>query len=269
MIAQMKDKKKLRESIHTAVCHMYEAVSKNPLHGFHFPIGFRAAESVGYPPALLEKLPTLAVESFAGVGYHFQNKAIQKGNFVLDIGSGSGTDLLIAATLVGKQGKVVGIDITDAMIEKAKKAVVHHGFSNIFLLKADAESLPIEDNSVDVVISNGVINLVPDKEKVFKEIYRVVKPDGMLSIADIVLGNPISEQSRQDPKLWAECIVGAALEERYLRIIEKVGFTNVTVMDRLDYFANSSSESTQDVAKEYKAHAIVLSAKKGGEKNGK
>ena len=262
MIAQMKDKKKLVEKIHHAVCQMYEEVSTNPLKGFHFPIGFNAALAVGYPAVVLKMLPLLAVESFAGVSYHFKNNAIQKGDFVLDIGAGSGTDVLVAAKLVGQKGRVVGIDITEAMIEKAKKAAMHNGFSNVSLLKANAEQLPIEDGSVDVVISNGVINLVPDKRKVFREIHRVLKPGGILSIADIVLGNPISEESRQDPKLWAECVVGALLEESYLGVIKQTGFTNTRIVDRLDYFSHSSSANTKEVAKENNAHAIVLRATK-------
>lgn len=269
MIAQMKDKRKLRDKIHHAICAMYEEVSTNPLKSFHFPIGEKAAALVGYPKSLLRRLPTLAAESFAGVGYHFKTNVIKKGDFVLDIGSGSGTDLLIASLLVGKRGKVVGVDITDAMIAKAKKAAKRNGFSNVFILKADAENLPIEDNSVDVVISNGVINLIPDKKKVFQEIYRVLKVGGILSIADIVLGNPISKESREDPMLWAECIVGASLENGYISLIRNVGFGEVKVRERLDYFTNSNSENTRKVADEYKAHAIIVKAKKGGEKNGK
>src|SRR3989344_6171612 len=160
MIAQMRDKKKLREKIHTAVCQMYEDVSTNPLKSFHFPIGEKAATLVGYPKSLLQALPSIATESFAGVGYHFKTNVIKNGDVVRDIGSGSGTDALIASQFVGKKGKVVGIDITEAMIAKAKKAALQNGFSNVFILHADAESLPIEDSSVDVVISNGVIKLV-------------------------------------------------------------------------------------------------------------
>ncbi|MDP3941850.1 MAG: methyltransferase domain-containing protein [bacterium] len=257
----MKNKKALAEKIHVAVCQMYEAVSVNPLQNFHFPVGLHAALTVGYPKKLLATLPSLAVESFAGVSYHFKNNTIKRGDVVLDIGSGSGTDVLIASQLVGREGKVIGVDITDAMIAKARKASSNNGFSNVVILKADVESLPIEDESVDVVISNGVINLVPDKEKVFSEIYRVLKPGGKLSLADIVLGNPISKESRNDPKLWAECVVGATLEEGYFRLIERAGFVDVNVIERFDYFSHSSAENTRAVAREYNAHAIVLTAK--------
>lgn len=264
-LAQIKDPQKLREKIHQAVSMMYEEVATNPLHSFHFPVGKKAAALVGYPQSLLQTLPKVATESFAGVGYHFKTKVIKNADVVLDIGSGSGTDVLLASQLVGKNGKVIGIDITDAMIAKAKKATGKNRFSHISILKADAERLPIEDKNIDVVVSNGVINLVPDKEKVFKEIYRVLKPGGILSIADIVLGNPVSAESREDSKLWAECIVGASLEVGYLTIIKKVGFTNIQVVERLDYFANSNSQNTREVASEYKAHTIILTALKGGE----
>ena len=265
MIAQLKDKNKLKEHIQQAVCQMYELVSKNPQSPLHFPVGYKAAMLVGYPEKLLDALPKQALESFAGVGYHFQTNLIKKGGWVLDIGSGSGTDLLVASRLTGEKGKVFGVDITDAMIEKARKAAKTNGFSNVKIVKADAEELPFRDNTFDVVISNGVINLIPDKQKVFSEIYRVLKPGGVLNIADIVLGKKISEESRQDPQLWAECIVGASIENRYLETIKKAGFKNIKVIESFDYFTNSPSENTREVADHYKAHSIVLKAMKGGE----
>ncbi|HCS78921.1 TPA: hypothetical protein DIV55_04230 [Patescibacteria group bacterium] len=262
VIAQMQDKRELKAKIKEAVCHMYEEVSLNPSYQFHFPVGKNAAREVGYPSEMLSKIPIRALESFAGVGYHFQNNTIKEGDSVLDIGSGSGTDLLIAAQLVGSKGKVVGVDITDAMIEKSQKAIKESGTSNVSVVKVDGEKLPFAKNTFDVVISNGVINLIPDKKRAFKEIFRVLKSGGVLSIADIVLGEPISEESRQNPTLWAECVVGASLESLYVDMIQKAGFSGVEIIDTLDYFAKSLSRNTRDVAKEYQAHSVILKAVK-------
>lgn len=260
MIAQLKDPKELKQHITQAVCHMYGQLSENPHLPFHFPVGKKALLAVGYPKTLIETLPGLATESFAGVGYHFQTGVIKKGMNVLDIGFGSGTDLLIASQLVGSVGQVVGIDITDEMIEKAKKAIATNGFGNVSVLKAEADKLPFDNESFDVVISNGVINLVLDKKKAFSEIFRVLKIGGIFSFADIVLGEPISDESRQNPKLWAECVVGTSLEKEYLKMIASAGFENVQIVDSLDYFKHSAFENTRDVAEAYKAHSVIIKA---------
>lgn len=265
MIAQMKDKKKLRQKIRQAVCQMYEEVSTHPHLPFHFPVGKTAAEVLGYPKDVLNKIPPYCLESFAGVAYHFKTNPIGPGDTVLDIGSGSGTDLLIAGILTGKKGKVSGIDITDAMIAKAKKGVKTNGLANITIIKADAENLPFKTQTFDVVISNGVINLIPDKKKVFGEIFRVLKPNGIFNFADIVLGKAISEKSRQDPQLWAECIVGATQEVWYIEMIKQSGFEDIEVIERVNYFDFSPSQNTKEVANQYKAHSIIIKAKKGGE----
>lgn len=262
MIAQLKNPKELKQHITQAVCHMYGQLSLSPHLPFHFPVGRKALLAVGYPKRLIDKLPNAATESFAGVGYHFQTNVIKKGMKVLDIGFGSGTDLLIASKLVGNEGRVVGIDITDEMIKKAKKAITTNGFENISVFKAEADKLPFDAQMFDMVISNGVINLVLDKKKAFSEIFRVLKTGGILSFADIVLGESISDESRQNPKLWAECIVGAFLEKDYLKLIASAGFENVQIIDSLDYFKHSAFENTRDVAKAYKAHSVVIKAVK-------
>lgn len=264
-IAQMKDKKKLKQKITSAVREMYGLLAQNPKSPFHFLVGKKNAIWVGYPRKILDTLPPQAVESFAGVGFHFQTNLVKKGDRVLDIGSGSGTDLFVAAKLVGDKGKAIGVDITDAMIAKAQKTAKRYGVKNVSIQKTDAENLPFSNASFDVVISNGVINLIPDKKKVFAEIYRVLKPGGILNIADIVLGRPISADSRKDPQLWAECIVGALREDEYLDAIAKAGFSKITIIQRFDYFAESPAENTREVAKHYQAHTIILSAMKGGE----
>lgn len=262
MIAQMKDEENMKQKIREAVRDMYTEVSEKPSNKFHFPLGEQALLAVGYPKSVLKAVPKNAKESFAGVGYHFQNNVVKKGNIVLDIGSGSGTDLIIVAQKVGSEGKVIGIDITQSMLKKALKNAEEAKLKNVSVIESDAESLPFKDDTFDVVISNGVINLVHDKQKTFKEIFRVLKPGGYMSIADIILSSPISEKSRANPELWASCVVGAMVDEEYLKIIKKAGFSSVEVVSELDYFALSDSDSTKRVAHSLGAHSVVIKAQK-------
>lgn len=249
-------------SILDAVREMYEEVAASPTKEFHFPTGRSSCLVLGYPEAELDALPESAIEPFAGVGYPFLAEVIEPGDTVLDVGSGSGVDVMISAQKTGSEGQVYGVDMTAAMIAKAEENIRQTNIDNIELLEGHAEDLPLDDESVDVVTSNGVFNLVPNKEPAFREVYRVVKPGGHIQIADIVLSEPVSAESKSDPELWAECIVGAEPTEEYLDIIRSAGFENVTVIDRLDYFARSPNESTRKAAKGLGAHAIVLTGQK-------
>lgn len=251
-----------RGHIFEAVQAMYTEVATLPDKTFHFPTGRPACLFVGYPEEQLDAIPATAVESFAGVGYPFAVGAIQEGNHVLDIGSGSGTDVLIASRLVGPRGKVYGLDMTEAMREKLRVNADQMGATNVALLAGNAEAIPLPDTSVDVVTSNGVLNLVPDKECAFGEIFRVLRPGGRVQIADIVVGKPISEQCRQNPKLWAECVVGALLEDDYLDMSRRIGFEDVAALSRLDYFSKSVNEETRKVAGSFGAHTVVVRARK-------
>lgn len=251
-----------REHILEAVQRMYTDVAKQPEKTFHFPTGRRACEFVGYPPEELDAVLPQAVESFAGVGYPFAVKAIREGDHVLDVGSGSGTDTLIAASRVGPGGKVYGLDMTTAMRDKLRRNADRAGVGHVSLLAGNAEEIPLPDASVDVATSNGVLNLVPDKERAFAEIHRVLRPAGRVQIADIVVGQPVSEACRQNPELWAECVVGAVLEADYLRMFKELGFEDLDVLTRLDYFSASASDETRKVASSFDAHSIVLKAAK-------
>jgi len=262
IVAQTANKEELRRRIFGAVQEMYAEVAACPAKGFHFPVGRPACEYVGYPTAELDSIPSTAVESFAGVGYPFDVNVIRKGDTVCDIGSGAGTDILIAALKTGPTGKVYGIDFTDAMLEKAAENIRMAGLDNVSVIKGEAESIPLPDSCVDVVTTNGVLNLVPDKSIAIQEIRRILKYGGSIQISDIVLGRDLSEKSRNNPQLWAECIVGAVPEARYLELIRKAGFVDVTVLNRKEYFEKSSSDSTKDVARQYGAIAITLSARK-------
>jgi len=245
-----------REFIFKAVRTMYADVAQNPGKVFHFPTGRLACLFVGYPAAQLDLLPATAVESFAGVGYPFAAGVIGPGDTVLDIGSGSGTDALLAGTLA-HCGKVYGLDMTEAMLDKLRRNVQAMGATQIHPLPGNAEEIPLPDNSVDVVTSNGVLNLVPDKARAFAEIARVLRPGGRLQLADIALQNPVSEKSRADPKLWAECVVGAVIEDDYLALLHQAGL-QIEVLIRHDYFSGSASADTRRAARSLGAHAITL-----------
>jgi arsenite methyltransferase len=253
MVAILSDKK---EFIFKAVRDMYSDVALHPGKVFHFPTGRLACLFVGYPAAQLDLLPQAAVECFAGVGYPFAANVIRAGDVVLDIGSGSGTDSLLVSTLAGG-GRVYALDMTGAMLDKLRRNALAMGADRVQALEGNAEEIPLPDASVDVVTSNGVLNLVPDKRRAFAEIARVLKPQGRLQISDIALRTRVSEKSRADPQLWAECVVGAVLEEDYLALLRDAGL-EVEVIGRQDYFSGSVNPDTRRAANTLGAHAITL-----------
>jgi arsenite methyltransferase len=179
----------------------YSDVSTRPGEEFIFPTGRPWAEDLGYP-AELANVPEASVESFAGVANHFVLGRIEEGATVLDLGCGAGTDLLIAAQMVGPSGRAIGIDMTPSMLERARRSASEMGLENVQAHEGLIESLPIGDESVDVVISNGVIDLVPDKDAVFAEIDRVLRPGGRLQIADVIIHKEVSEDARKRIDLW-------------------------------------------------------------------
>ncbi len=251
-----------RDVIFDAVQAMYTSVAVRPDHEYHFPTGRRALEYVGYPAEQIESLPATAVESFAGVNNPFVSGVLRAGDTVLDIGSGSGTDLLLAARLVGPTGRAIGVDLTAAMRQKCAANARLAGLTNVVVIEGNAEDLPLPDESIDAVTSNGVINLVPNKRAAITEIYRVLRPGGRVQIADIVVADLPSDACRAKPQLWAECIVGATTESDYLNTFRNAGFTQVARLAELDYFAASSSESTRRTANGFGAHSIVMRAVK-------
>jgi ubiquinone/menaquinone biosynthesis C-methylase UbiE len=253
-----------REAILEAVQAMYTDVASHPEKTFHFPTGREACLFVGYPEEVLEGIPSSAVESFAGVGFPFSAGVIRSGDVVLDIGSGSGTDVLIASRAVGQMGRVIGLDMTGTMLRKLEHNATASGADNVEPLEGNAEEIPLPDESVDVVTSNGVLNLVPNKPRAMAEIFRVLRPGGRVQVADIVLRNPASEECRKHPELWAECVVGATLEDVYLELFRSAGFTGVEVLRSHDYFSGSASPETRKLATSLGGHAIVMHARKSG-----
>lgn len=239
---------------------MYCSVARTPRADFHFPTGRPILEALGYPKTILDRIPERAVESFAGVGYHFDLDPLKEGEAVLDIGSGAGTDLFYAALQVGPKGRAVGLDMTDEMLEKARANRRGGDFPQVSFEKGFAEMAPFSDGAFDVVISNGVINLSPDKGKVFSEIRRVLRPSGRLMFSDIVTGVDLPAEVQADTELWAECIGGAMEEKAYLREIERAGLK--IVRTRLNTPYAFTKDSTQRAAKKYQVRSLSVLAVK-------
>jgi SAM-dependent methyltransferase len=180
----------------------YARVSTEPEEDFIFPTGRTWAEDLDYPRELLARVPETAAESFAGVANPFSLGPLEPGELVLDVGSGAGTDSLVAAQMVGPDGRVTGIDMTEGMLAKARAAAAAMGAANVEFVEGEVEALPFADASFDVVISNGVIDLIPDKDAVFSEIHRVLRPGGRIQVADVTIQNPVSEEGRRKIDLW-------------------------------------------------------------------
>ena len=164
-----------------------------------------------------------------GCGNPVAIASLKPGEIVLDLGSGAGFDAFLAVRKVGKEGRVIGVDMTDEMLEKARENAKKGGLDNVEFRKGDIEDLPVENEEVDVVISNCVINLAPNKEKVFRETYRVLKPGGRLMVSDVVLVKPLPDDIKNDETLLSGCVAGAILKQDYLKLLGKTGFRNITV----------------------------------------
>lgn len=254
-----------KDQITAAVQGMYRQVAAGPTQAFHFPVGRAAALALGYPAAELDRLPRAVVDRFADVGYPFCADAVGPGDAVLDIGAGAGVDTLIASNRAGPDGKVWALDITPEMLATLNAALQDAGIANVETVEADAERIPLADGLVDVVSSNGALNLVPDKRRAFAEIVRVLRPGGRVQVADIVISRPVPLGGRSDPQLWAECVVGASIKEDYLALLEDAGLKDVEVVHELDYFAESPSPETRRIASGLGARSVVISAHRPAE----
>ena len=190
------------------------------------------AEKIGYSLDELGDLPNAASLASAGCGNPTALAGLKEGEVVLDLGSGGGIDVFIAAKKVGPKGKAIGVDMTDEMLELARRNAEEVGIENVEFRKGDIEDLPVEDESVDVIISNCVINLAPDKDKVFTEAFRVLKPGGRMLVSDIVTKGGLPEEIKNDPDAWAACISGALDEDVYVGKIRDAGFEKVSVVSK-------------------------------------
>jgi SAM-dependent methyltransferase len=190
------------ETLRKAIQNEYREVAEHPGKGFHFHTGRRLTKIVGYNAEWLTGISELAIESFAGTGNPFAMGELAAGERVVDVGSGGGIDSLIAAHMVGPTGKVIGIDMTLAMLEKARTAAADSGIDNVEFREAYMEELPVPDDWADVVISNGVLNLTPDKQRTLGEMFRVLRPGGRLQIADILVSREVPEGAKKKVDLW-------------------------------------------------------------------
>jgi arsenite methyltransferase len=247
------------EELEAKVKDMYRQVAKEPDAGYHFELGRTLAERLGYPSEMLERIPAGATESFAGVGYFFDLAKLRGGEGVLDLGSGSGMDAFFAALQVGATGRVTGIDFTLEQLDKARRLAEEASFAQVEFREGRIESLPADDASVDCVISNGVINLSPEKERVFAEAARVLTPGGRLAIADIVSDQQLKESIVCDVDLWASCIGGAAQRDAYREAIESAGL-RIEDMKQNPY--EFVSERARNASAKYGVRSVSLVAVK-------
>ena len=249
------DAKALRDRIR----EMYRDVAQEPGGDFHFELGRPVAERLGYPAEWLDAVPAEALASFAGVGHMLDLAAIEPGETILDLGSGSGTDAFVAAHLTGPTGRVIGVDMTDAQLAKARRLRDGLGLEHVDFVEGLIEDPPVEPRSVDVVISNGVVNLAPDKDAVFRSAARALRPGGRLAIADIVSERELIERTRRNVSLWAACIAGAVPQDDYLGAIEAAGLRIEAVRPNEYRFL---SPRAQSAASKYGVASVTVLAVK-------
>ena len=249
------DQKELEQEVKS----MYNNVALHPEVEYHFEMGRSLAERLGYPGEFLDKIPAESVDSFAGVGYYFDIADIKNGESVLDMGSGSGMDVFLAALKSGTEGSVTGIEMTSKQLEKSEILAENSGFTNVSFVKSYIEEMPFDSETMDVIVSNGVINLSIDKAQVFKEAARLLKPGGRLAISDIVSSIQLPENITCDVSLWASCIGGAMQFDEYIELIGKAGLQVENVMTNPYEFI---SKSARNASKKYGIQSISLLARK-------
>lgn len=260
MSAILKQTKKVdQKDLENKVKDMYKKVALHPEVAYHFEMGRKLADRLGYPASVLDQIPQKAIDSYAGVGYYFDFAQLQEGEVVLDLGSGSGMDVFYAALKVGETGEVIGIDMTKEQLEKSSLLSEEAGFNQVMFRKSYIEETPIMSNSIDAVISNGVINLSSEKAKVFREAARVLKVGGRLVISDIVTQVQLPESISCDATLWAACIGGAMQIDAYKKLIEEAGLEIVNVKDNPYAFI---SNSAQGATKQYGIKSVSILAVK-------
>jgi arsenite methyltransferase len=245
--------------LESRVKEMYRQVADEEDAELHFETGRGLAEILGYPEDLLDGVPGEALDSFAGVGYHLDLASLKKGERVLDLGSGSGTDVFCAAQQVGAEGSVIGVDFTPEQIQKAMRLRDQAGIEGVEFIQASIDELPFEDESFDAVISNGVINLSPIKGKVFSEASRVLRGGGRLAVADIVSAKPLKEKTRRNTELWAACIAGAIPRRSYADAIAQTGLS-ISEIRPNDY--QFISDRALDACNTYGVESVSLLARK-------
>lgn len=238
---------------------MYRLVAQDPQGPFHFELGEPLALRLGYDGGRLAGVPAEAVASFAGVGFFFDLAALEAGESVVDLGSGAGMDAFYAAGLVGPTGHVVGVDFTTEQLNKARALAAESGAHQVEFRAGRIEALPLPDSSVDCVISNGVINLSPDKPAVFAAAAAALRPGGRLALSDIVTEHQLPEGVTCDASLWAACIGGAMQRDAYRKTIEAAGFTIESWRENSEY--RFVSDRADNATKKYGVTSISLLAR--------
>ncbi|MBC2838623.1 methyltransferase domain-containing protein [Robiginitalea sp. SC105] len=251
------NKRELEDQIKAVYTH----VATDPNASYHFETGGELALELGYPSEYIDRIPEPSLASFAGVGYHFDLADLRQGERVLDLGSGSGTDVFYARQAIGPSGMAYGLEMTDAQLNKAENIRNSGQYRNVRFLKGYIEEIPMTDAAMDVVISNGVINLSSEKWKVFQEAYRVLRDGGRLAISDIVGTRSFPTEITCNPSLWAACVAGAVPREEYLDLIRSAGF-RILGLKSNDY--SFVSERALSTTKNYGIFSIsVLAVKEG------
>jgi SAM-dependent methyltransferase len=231
------------EALRAEVRVKYAEVATNPDGAFHFHTGRRLAELLDYPADIRASLPDAAVASFAGVDNPFGAGRIPEGGRVVDLGSGGGFDCFVAAELVGPTGSVIGVDMTPAMLARARQAANQLELHNVEFREGILEALPVADGWADVVISNGVLNLAADKAQVLAEAHRVLRPGGVLQFADIAVGGEVPEAAKCDIELWTDCIAGGLAVDEWCDVIQAAGFGDLAVGLPTDTFGGAAGEA--------------------------
>jgi arsenite methyltransferase len=248
------------QELEQRVKHMYEEVARDPDADFHFETGRALAERLGYAADDLDRIPAQAIDSFAGVGHFLDLAALEPGEAVLDLGSGSGMDSFLAALAVEPEGRVVGVDMTDQQLAKARVLAAEAGIDNVEFREGYIEDLPVEADAFDCVISNGVINLSPDKAAVFGAVARALRSGGRLALADIVTTEQLPEGVTCDASLWAACIGGAMQRDAYREAIESAGLEIIEWRENEQY--RFVSERADNAVRKYGVKSISLLARR-------
>jgi SAM-dependent methyltransferase len=230
------------EALRASVREKYREVATNPQGAFHFHTGRPLTALLGYAPSSVEALPDRAVESFAGVANPFSMRPLGEGDRVVEVGSGGGFDSIVAGRLVGPGGQVIGVDMTPEMLAKSRETVRLLELGHVEFREGLAEELPVDDGWADIVISNGVLNLVADKARAFAEIFRVLRPGGRLQFADIAVGQPVPPEAVGNIDLWTDCIAGGQSLDGWQQVVRNAGFVDIEVGPAVDTFGGAPGE---------------------------
>lgn len=249
------------ESLRALVRDKYRVVASDPGAGFHFHTGRVLAAKLGYDTSIVDALPERAVESFAGVADPVDLRPLRKGDRVVDLGSGAGFDCFVAASRVGPGGHVIGVDMTSEMLDKARTTARQLGLAHVEFREGIIEAVPVEDGWADVVISNGVLNLVADKRAALAEAFRILRPGGDLAFADIALGRAVPAEAVANAELWTDCIAGGLTVADWQQLLGEGGFVDAQVGPPVDTFGGAAGEAN---ARTYEVFAHAFLAHKPG-----